>query len=336
MGGRIVKPLKLCLSAFGPYAGEVTIDFEKLGGKGLYLITGDTGAGKTTIFDAITFALYGEASGNIREANMFRSKYAKEGTPTYVEFTFLYQKKQYHIRRNPEYIRKREKGEGFTIQKADAILTFPDNRPPVTKSKEVTKSVIELIGIDRNQFIQIAMIAQGDFLKLLLSKTEERSKIFREIFNTKPYFLFQEKIKEEASNLKQQYDDINKNIMRYVKSICCDEKDDFYVCLSNLQCNSTIASIEEIVDLTQKIIIKEQNELNVLKEHFKEIEKKLEKVNKLLGKAENISKAKRDIEKAKSILEQKQPLLCQLKQNAETAQMKSVKRDELAVVIEIN
>ena len=334
MGGRIVKPLKLCLSAFGPYAGEATIDFEKLGGKGLYLITGDTGAGKTTIFDAITFALYGEASGNIREANMFRSKYAKEGTPTYVEFTFLYQKKQYHIRRNPEYIRKREKGEGFTIQKADAILTFPDNRPPVTKSKEVTKSVIELIGIDRNQFIQIAMIAQGDFLKLLLSKTEERSKIFREIFNTKPYFLFQEKIKEEASNLKQQYDDINKNIMRYVKSICCDEKDDFYVCLSNLQCNSTIASIEEIVDLTQKIIIKEQNELNVLKEHFKEIEKKLEKVNKLLGKAENISKAKRDIEKAKSILEQKQPLLCQLKQNAETAQMKSVKRDELAVVIE--
>ena len=193
MGGRIVKPLKLCLSAFGPYAGEVTIDFGKLGAKGLYLITGDTGAGKTTIFDAITFALYGEASGNIREANMFRSKYAKEGTPTYVEFTFLYQKKQYHIRRNPEYIRKREKGEGFTIQKADAILTFPDNRPPVTKSKEVTKSVIELIGIDRNQFIQIAMIAQGDFLKLLLSKTEERSKIFREIFNTKPYFLLDRK-----------------------------------------------------------------------------------------------------------------------------------------------
>ena len=115
MGGRVVKPVKLCLSAFGPYAGKVDIDFEKLGGKGLYLITGDTGAGKTTIFDAITFALYGEASGNVREANMFRSKYAKEDTPTYVEFTFLYQKKQYHIRRNPEYIRKREKGEGYGV-----------------------------------------------------------------------------------------------------------------------------------------------------------------------------------------------------------------------------
>lgn len=334
MGGRTVKPVKLCLSAFGPYAGKVDIDFEKLGGKGLYLITGDTGAGKTTIFDAITFALYGEASGNVREANMFRSKYAKEDTPTYVEFTFLYQKKQYHIRRNPEYIRKREKGEGFTTQKADAVLTFPDNRAPVTKSKEVTKSIIELIGIDRNQFIQIAMIAQGDFLKLLLSKTEERSKIFREIFNTKPYFLFQEKIKEEASSLKQQYDDISKNIMRYIKSISCDEKDDFYMPLNHLQSNNNMAPIEEVIDLTQKIIIKEQEELIRLKERFKEIENKLGEVNKLLGKAEAISKAKSDMEKAKSILEQKQPLLYQLKQNADAAQMKSVKRDELAVAIE--
>ena len=110
MGGRIVKPLKLCLSAFGPYAGEATIDFEKLGGKGLYLITGDTGAGKTTIFDAITFALYGEASGNIREANMFRSKYAKEGTPTYVEFTFLYQKKTIsYSQKSRIYTKKRKR-----------------------------------------------------------------------------------------------------------------------------------------------------------------------------------------------------------------------------------
>ncbi|USF29009.1 SMC family ATPase [Clostridium sp. MD294] len=329
-----MKPVKLTISAFGPYAEKVNIDFEKLGEKGLYLITGDTGAGKTTIFDAITFALYGEASGNVREANMFRSKYAKEDTPTYVEFTFLYQKKQYHIYRNPEYIRKREKGEGFTTQKADAVLTFPDDRTPITKSKEVTKAVIELIGIDRNQFIQIAMIAQGDFLKLLLSKTEERSKIFREIFNTKPYFLFQEKIKEEANILKQQYDDMNKNIVRYVKNICCNEKDDFYIPLSNLQSNNTIASIEEVTDLAQKIIMKQQEELTVLKNHFEEIENKLEKVNKLLGKAENISKAKKDIQRAKNILEQKQPLLYQLKQNVEMAQMQSPKIEELAVIIE--
>ena len=147
------------------------------------------------------FALYGEASGNIREANMFRSKYAKEGTPTYVEFTF-YIKKNNIIFAEIQNIYEKEKGEGFTIQKADAILTFPDNRSLLQNQKEVTKSVIELIGIDRNQFIQIAMIAQGDFLKLLLSKTEERSKIFREIFNTKTLLFISGKKKEEASNLK--------------------------------------------------------------------------------------------------------------------------------------
>lgn len=124
MGGRNMKPMKLTLCAFGPYAEKVTIDFEKLGKKGLYLITGDTGAGKTTIFDAITFALYGEASGNVREANMFRSKYAKEDTPTFVELTFLYQNNQYHIRRNPEYIRKKRKKRRFYNTKSRCSIDF--------------------------------------------------------------------------------------------------------------------------------------------------------------------------------------------------------------------
>ena len=179
-----MKPLKLVISAFGPYAGEVEISLEELGQQGVYLITGDTGAGKTTIFDAITFALYGEASGNNREAIMFRSKYAKPETPTFVELEFLYQGKKYIVRRNPEYDRPKTRGEGFTRQKAEATLTFPDDRPPVTRASEVTKAIVELIGLDRNQFSQIVMVAQGDFLKLLFAKTEERSKIFRDIFHT--------------------------------------------------------------------------------------------------------------------------------------------------------
>ena len=154
-----MKPLQLKMSAFGPYADEVIIDFTRLGEKGLYLITGDTGAGKTTIFDAITFALYGEASGNNRDTDMLRSQYAKEGTPTFVEMRFLYRKKEYVIRRNPEYIRPAKKGGGVTTEKADALLSFPDGRM-VTKTKEVTKAITELIGLDRNQFTQIAMIAQ--------------------------------------------------------------------------------------------------------------------------------------------------------------------------------
>lgn len=124
---------------------------------------------------------------------MLRSKYADPKTPTFIELDFLYQGQIYHIRRNPEYMRPKDRGEGMTLQRADAILEFPDDRLPVTKAKEVTKAVTELIGLDRGQFTQIAMLAQGDFMKLLFSKTEERSKIFREIFHTRPYLAFQEK-----------------------------------------------------------------------------------------------------------------------------------------------
>ena len=172
-----MKPEKLIISAFGPYAEEIEIDFEKLGDRGLFLITGDTGAGKTTIFDAISFALYGEASGEIREAGMFRSKYASEQTPTFAELTFSIQEKRYRVRRNPEYLRPKGRGTGFTVQKSDAELIFFDGRPPIVKNKEVTKAVTELLGLDYRQFTQIAMIAQGDFQKLLLAGTAERSEI---------------------------------------------------------------------------------------------------------------------------------------------------------------
>ena len=134
-----MKPLKLIISAFGPYADEIIINFEQFGGRGLYLITGDTGAGKTTIFDAIAYALYGEASGDVRRSDMFRSKYAREETPTYVEYTFEYQGKRYVVRRNPEYQRPKGRGNGYTTQKADAELIYPDGRAPVTKVKEVTR-----------------------------------------------------------------------------------------------------------------------------------------------------------------------------------------------------
>ena len=162
-----MKPKKLVISAFGPYADRMELDFDRLGG-GLYLITGDTGAGKTTIFDAITFVLYGEASGEIRKGEMFRSKYAKPEVRTFVELTFTYQGKDYTVKRNPEYLRPKDRGQGMTMEKANAELIFPDERQPVTKTSEVTKKVTELLGLDQRQFRQIAMIAQGDFQKLLI------------------------------------------------------------------------------------------------------------------------------------------------------------------------
>ncbi len=199
-----MRPLRLTLSAFGPYAAETTLDLEKLGKGGLYLITGDTGAGKTTLFDAITYALYDHSSSGIREGSMLRCKYADDKTPTFVELEFEVHGVRYTVRRNPEYQRPKARGEGMTTEKADATLTYPDDRPPVTKAKDVTAAVQEIIGLDYNQFSQIVLIAQGQFTKLLNASTEERSRIFRKLFRTQRYAQLQDRLQAEASALNQQ------------------------------------------------------------------------------------------------------------------------------------
>ena len=199
-----MRPLRLTLSAFGPYAAETTLDLEKLGKGGLYLITGDTGAGKTTLFDAITYALYDHSSSGIREGSMLRCKYADDKIPTFVELEFEVHGVRYTVRRNPEYQRPKTRGEGMTTEKADATLTYPDTRPPVTKAKDVTAAVQEIIGLDYNQFSQIVLIAQGQFTKLLNASTEERSRIFRKLFRTQRYAQLQERLQAEAAALNQQ------------------------------------------------------------------------------------------------------------------------------------
>jgi exonuclease SbcC len=188
------------MSAFGCYARKQVIDCTQLGDEGLFLITGDTGAGKTTIFDAITFALYGETSGDQRKAEMLRSKYAEATTETFVELSFLYHDKTYRIKRNPTYRRAKQRGEGTTEEKADAELYLPDGRV-ITKLREVNARVEEILGINREQFVQIAMIAQGEFLKVLHAGTEERMEIFRKIFRTDIYKDFQDRVKKEATQL---------------------------------------------------------------------------------------------------------------------------------------
>ena len=199
-----MRPLRLTLSAFGPYAAETTLELEKLGKGGLYLVTGDTGAGKTTLFDAITYALYDHSSGGVREGAMLRSQYADSKTPTFVELEFEVKDARYTVRRNPEYPRPKARGEGFTTEKADATLTYADGRPPVTKARDVNAAVLDILGLDYNQFCQIAMIAQGQFTKLLNASTEERSRIFRKLFRTQRYAKLQDRLQEEASRLNQQ------------------------------------------------------------------------------------------------------------------------------------
>ncbi|MBQ7288872.1 MAG: SMC family ATPase [Clostridia bacterium] len=213
-----MKPLKLTLSAFGPYSGETTVDFSAFGEKGIYLITGDTGAGKTTLFDAIAFALYGEASGKTRDASMLRSKYAQPEIPTFVEMVFLEKGAEYTVRRNPAYIRPAKKGGGQTQQTADAVLYGP-NGYTVTRYKEVTLAITELLGLTREQFTQIVMIAQGDFQRILFSPTEERSKIFRKLFGTAPYLALQERLRQESNRQKAEYETLSAGLLQYLNGI---------------------------------------------------------------------------------------------------------------------
>ena len=166
-----MRPIKLTLCAFGPYAGHVELDMDRLGERGLYLITGDTGAGKTTIFDAITFALYGEPSGQERRAGMMRSQYAEAAQETFVELVFALRGEVHTVWRRPDYDRPRKRGGGMTHQSADATLTLQNGRV-TTGSQSVTREMEALIGLTRDQFAQIGMIAQGEFKRLLLAGTE--------------------------------------------------------------------------------------------------------------------------------------------------------------------
>lgn len=304
-----MKPCKLTISAFGPYADKIEIDFERLGDKGIYLITGDTGAGKTTIFDAITFALYGEASGNVRESEMFRSKYAKDDVRTYVELKFLYQGKCYTVKRNPEYKRPKERGNGVTIQKGDAALIYPDERLPVTKFREVTKAVIELIGLDYRQFTQIAMIAQGDFQKLLLAGTMERSEIFRKIFHTGIYQEMQNKLRDAVKSRGKEYDEICRSINQYLSGVACESEPIIALEFEELKKSRFEGNVVRGLELLQSLIEKNEASIEWLDGQIKELDQKIQIEDQHLGKVRMNQNMRAELEKKLQCLQELLPQL---------------------------
>ena len=215
-----MKPVLLVMNAFGPYAGRTEIPFDRLGTEGLFLICGDTGAGKTTIFDAVTFALYGEASGSTRTADSLRSNFADPAEKTFAELTFSHLGGTYKVRRNPRYMRPK-RGGGTTMENADAELTFPDGRV-ISGATAVTKEIETLMGIDCRQFRQTAMIAQGEFLRLLLSGSAERAEIFRRVFDTGVYRRVQDALKAEAQRLGTQMEENARSIFQDASSAVPD------------------------------------------------------------------------------------------------------------------
>ena len=217
-----MKPLYLTISAFGPFAEKTEISFEKLGTQGLFLVSGDTGAGKTTIFDAICFALFGEVSGSNRGVDSVRSDFALASTKTFVEFVFSHKGKVYRVFRNPAYQRPKLRGEGMTIETAEASLYLEKDGEKeilVTGFTPVKTEIETLLGVDAKQFKQISMIAQGEFLKLLYADSTERGGIFRKVFHTDLYADFQKKLKEAEKEKRIDLEDSGKRLLQYLEQL---------------------------------------------------------------------------------------------------------------------
>ena len=217
-----MRPTKLTITAFGPFADKQELDLNLLGDKGIYLITGDTGAGKTTLFDAITYALFGEPSGDVRQVNMLRSDYADKDTPTKVVLEFTHKGQNYSISRMPAQLRRAKRGDKYVSGNAEVCLTLPDGTE-LTADKDVELTIKEIFGVDRGQFNQIAMIAQGKFQELLLADTNKRLEIFREIFKTQRFDDFEKRVQDENTRLNNEYATIKNSLTQYVAGIRCAE-----------------------------------------------------------------------------------------------------------------
>lgn len=304
-----MRPLKLVVSAFGPYSGRTEFDFEKLGKSGLYLITGDTGAGKTTIFDAITFALYGRASGSARSSDMLRSKYAEADVPTEVELDFEYRGKAYKIKRSPEYLRPKKRGEGFTSETAKAEFYCGDSLFN-GKLDEVNSEIEKVMGVTREQFMQIAMIAQGDFMKLLFADSEERKKIFRSIFKTENFDRLTERLKEEYKLAAEAAAQSQISILQYISGTVCGEEDGLselkkQLSEKNARLDKTIA--EDVLQKINEIITADKNIFAGLSADIEKTDKALAEANQIIGKCIAIENARRELAYANEQLEKEMP-----------------------------
>ena len=277
-----MRPLKLTIAGFGPYAGTQELDLEALGSSGLYLITGDTGAGKTTIFDAITYALFGEASGDNRSADMLRSKYARAEDPTFVELTFAYRGKSYTVRRSPDYEQPKKRGTGTTTKKGEVQLVHPDGSV-ITRKAEVDRAIREIIGLTREQFSQVCMIAQGDFRKLLQADTRDRQKIFRDIFGTGLYGALQEKLKAEAIGLKNRRDQADASIRQYVEGIACRE--DSLLAPDVERAREHGLPLSEVQSLLQQLLQEDDTAQKALNLRLAALDDRIEKTVALLTRA---------------------------------------------------
>ncbi|WP_206460440.1 AAA family ATPase [Anaerovorax sp. IOR16] len=246
-----MKPITLVMNAYGPYGGKVEIPFEQLGERGLFLITGDTGSGKTTIFDAITYALFGMVSGSTRTVNTLRSDFALNEEKTFVEFVFFHKNERYKVIRTPQYERPKKRGNGFVTQAVEAELLLPSGKV-ITKVKEVDEAIEKILGLDYKQWIQIGMIAQGEFLKLLNADSKTRSDIFRKVFHTDFFLNIQQRLTQELSICRKEKEAAEQRLLQYTDGILLEEDSEKKCVFTEWQKEKNQYLIDEILTLLEE------------------------------------------------------------------------------------
>ena len=308
-----MKPEKLILSAFGPYADKVEIDFSIFEEKGLFLISGDTGSGKTTLFDAICFACYGRASSDRRDTKCFRSEYAKESAESFVDFYFSHQGKDYHVYRSPQYERRKLRGEG-TIEVKEKAILYREDEPPVEGIREVSTAIEQLLHINVDQFKQIAMIAQGEFWDPLNAKTDERTAILRTIFMTDGYKNIEYKLKERMDAAFGRFKDAGKSIILFFNGAKADEGSVHFDELEELKNRADRSqsawNISEMLELMAVLSEEDRELLNEEDQKLKDkenAEKELQKELNLAKTNNNFLERLKNLEAKKSELDAQKP-----------------------------
>ena len=321
-----MRPVKLTMSAFGPFADETVIDFDALGKNGIYLVSGETGAGKTTIFDGITYALFDNATCERKNDKMFRSQYADKNTKTFVELEFICNGKKYTVKRNPQYSRPKVSGEGETVQPASAELIMPDGSV-VTQKTNVDNRINEILGITGEQFKQIALIAQGDFLNLLNADTTKRINIFRDIFNTKIIETFQNDLSAKLSEVESNRKSAKDSIRQYINGIACDKESTDYITLQKLRAED--AMVADVLAFLNSIIEKDGVDYKKVTEDLAVIDESLGAVNKSLGQAQEQKKAQETLNEQTAKLKLAEERIAAVKEKLDAAKQNEPEIEKL-------
>ncbi len=297
-----MRPLRLTINAFGPYAGKEELDFTKIKGSNIFVISGPTGAGKTTIFDAISFALFGESSGGSRTIESLKSHHAKGSEISYVELEFVAKGKEYKITRYPTQTVEKELKNGTikTTEKKHAVELIIDEDKVITKTTEADKEIEKILGLNASQFKQIVMLPQGEFKKLLEAESKDKEPIFRNIFGTQRFLKIQDELKERSTTLRKKVEGDKQRRDAFITKIDWSDNEVLKSLINNID-----KDVLEIIKLTNEVISKDKEEesvliskLDKLKEEKVKVEEgkfKAEENNKKLDLKEKVEKELEDL-----------------------------------------